>query len=170
MCAQMAANEVDGPSLESSTQHFYTLLTLPTAGKGVLCWWGWPELERQLIREPPVPVQPLQLQEQRLQVWLLQTPEGVDGIWWWREHGGIFMGWGGVEDMVECDTAPLKSPYRPSTSNPVTTNSILCSPSISNCCASSHSELACFNKPNPWKRKKGLSQWPGLALERWKNS
>ena len=30
MWAQIAAHEIDGPSLQSSTQHLYTLLTPPT--------------------------------------------------------------------------------------------------------------------------------------------
>ena len=66
-----------------------------------------------------------------------------------RQH---FLGWGGVEDMGECDTAPLKSPYRPSATDPATAFLIFCSPCISNCCTSSHSKLACFNKSNPWKK------------------
>ena len=114
MCAQMAAHEVGGLSLHLSTWHLYTLLMPPIASKGVPCGWGWlpPKLGRQMKSESLVPGQPLQLQEQRLQVQVLQTPEGSDGIWWQWENGGIF-GWGGVEDMGECDMAPLKSPTDP---------------------------------------------------------
>ena len=103
-CAQMSAHEVDSPSLHPSTQALYTFLCPPTAGKGVPFGWGWPppELEKQLERGLPVPVQLPQPQEWRLQVQLLWTSEGADGICWLWEHGGIFlvgvgwMTWGNV--------------------------------------------------------------------------
>ena len=73
MWAQIAAHEVDGPSLQSSTQHLYTLLMPPTwTLRG--CMWAmeWPPLElgEQLKRQVQWP----DLQVQRLQV--LWTPEG----------------------------------------------------------------------------------------------
>ena len=43
-------------------------------------------------------------------------------------------GW--MENMGECDMAPLGSLYRPSTSDPAPADSIFSSSSISNCCAS----------------------------------
>ena len=81
--------------------------------------------------------------------------------------------WGG-EDVgrEECDTAPLRSPYKSSASEPVTTTSIFSNPSVSTCWASlsslfasSCSELACFSRFSPYKRKKKKG-YKGIALEK----
>ena len=76
----------------------------------------------------------------------------------------LFLSGVGAEDPEECDRAPLKSPYRPSASNPATTNSIFCSPSTSIHCASSHSKLVHLNNPTSGKRKKRVCHkgqaWP----------
>ena len=77
MWVQMVACKVDGPSLQPSTWHLYTLLMPPNWTWKVACWQGsLPlKLKGQLKRHIPVPV----LQEQRLQVpWI---PEGADGKW-----------------------------------------------------------------------------------------
>ena len=92
---------------------------------------------------PPVPIHLPQLQEQRVGVQLLWTPEGAAWIWW-----------GGAEDMEECDRAPLRSPYKPSASNPTTASSTFYNPSASNCCSPSLNKLAHLSKCSPWKREK----------------
>ena len=77
---------------------------LPHSGEGVSYGQGWlpQKLGRQLRRGPLVPVQSPELQEQRLQVQLLWTPEGQ--LWysgsggmatsfrwgWGRGHGGMW--------------------------------------------------------------------------------
>ena len=87
------------------------------------------------------------------------------GAWQW------FLGGGGMEDIGEWDMAPLKSPYRLSTSDPATADLIFCSPSTSNCCTSSLYKLAHFNKSRPWKREKwGLSQRSNLGTGPWRNN
>ena len=73
---------------------------------------------------------------------------------------------GGAGDMEECDIAPLRSPYKPSASDPATASCMFCSPSASNCCASSFIKLAHLSKSSPWKRdKRGLSQRPDLVIK-----
>ena len=64
------------------------------------------------------------------------------------------LGGGGVEDTEECDMAPLRSPYKPSASDPATANCNFCIPSVSSLCTSSLSALALLNKCSPWRRKK----------------
>ena len=96
------------------------------------------------------------------------------GGWQMVEGGaqGVFLG--GGEDMgrEECDIAPLRSPYIPSTSEPVTAASIFSNPSVSRCwvslsslCASSHSKLAHFNRFSPYKRKDKKGN-KGIALQK----
>ena len=65
------------------------------------------------------------------------------GLWW---H---FLDGGGADDMGECDMAPLKSLYKPSTSDSATAVSIFPNPSISSCCISSISTLAFFSRSKP---------------------
>ena len=65
------------------------------------------------------------------------------------------LGEGKAENMEECDIAPLRSWYKPSASDPATSSCTFCSPSTSNCCASSLSKLAHVSKSSPWKREKG---------------
>ena len=84
--AQIVAREVDGPSLQPSTQHLYTHLTPPPEHRGLACGLEWPppklreQLERQVLLSD--------LQDRRLQVqW---TPEGVVGRWWHWGHGKAF--------------------------------------------------------------------------------
>ena len=54
MWAQMVAHEVDGSSLQSSTQHLYTLLIPQPEFGGVAYGLEWPplELREQLERQP----------------------------------------------------------------------------------------------------------------------
>ena len=66
-----------------------------------------------------------------------------------------FFGEDGAEDTEECDTAPLRSLYKPCASNPATASCTFCSPSLSNCCTSSCSTLTHHSKSSPWKREKG---------------
>ena len=82
MWAQMVAQEVEGPSLQPSTWHLYTLLMPPAECKGVACGQGLPalKLEEQLERQTPVP----DPEEQRLQI--LWSPEGVDGRQWQKGY------------------------------------------------------------------------------------
>ena len=84
----------------------------------------------------------------------------VVGAW---QH---LLGWGGAEDMEDCDTAPLRGPYKPSASDPATAYCNFYSPLFPNLCTSSLSALALLSKCSPWKRKKkgDLSQRPGLAI------
>ena len=148
----MAAWEVDGPSLHPPTQHLQTLLMPPT-----FQWrWGWlpSRLGGQPSIGPPLPIHFPELQEWRVQVWLLRLLRGgldtvVVGAWW---H---LLGGGGVEDIEESDRAPLRSPYKPSASDPATASSIFFSTSTSNCCTSSFNKLVCLSNCSPWKREKG---------------
>ena len=57
--------------------------------------------------------------------------------------------------MGECDRAPLRSPYKPSASNPATAISAFCNRSASNCCTSSLNKLVYCSKCSPWKIEKG---------------
>ena len=84
--AQIVAHEVDGPSLQPSTQHLYTCLTPPPEYGGVACGLEWPppKVREQLERQAPLP----DLQDQKL--WVLWTPEGVVGRWWHWGHGKAF--------------------------------------------------------------------------------
>ena len=77
---------------------------------------------------------------------------GVARRWWQFGCGSIF-GRGGEDDMGECNMATLKSPYRPSTSNPATAISIFPNPSISSHCASSLSTLVFFSRSKPLKKR-----------------
>ena len=72
----------------------------------------------------------------------------VVGVW------QCLLGGSGAEDMEDCDMAPLRSPYKPSASNPAIANCIFCIPSVSSHCTSSLSTLALLSKCSPWKRKK----------------
>ena len=72
----------------------------------------------------------------------------------------IFLGGGEEMGREECNTVPLRSPYKPSASEPVTTASIFSSPSVSRCWtslssrhASSCSKLAHFGRFSPYKIK-----------------
>ena len=130
----------------------------PHSGKGV--WYGWrwlpPKLGRQLRRGPLVPVQSPKLQD----FGLLREQLGYGG------SGGLTtsFGWGGAEDTEECDTASIRSLHKPSASDLATASCTLCSPSASNCCASSHSILIHLSKSSPWKREKRVFHkgytWP----------
>ena len=103
ICVQIAACEVDGPSLHPSTWHLYTLLTPPTTGEGVPCGQEWPppKLVQQLRRRPLMPIQPPS------GFWGGGLEMVAVGVWCHCLDGD------GMEDMGECDMAPLKSPYRP---------------------------------------------------------
>ena len=82
---------------------------------------------------------------------LLRGPLGYSGGRGWQH----LLGGDGAEDTEECDTAPLRSPYKPSAANPATASCTCGSPSASNWCASSHSILAHLSKSSPRKREKG---------------
>ena len=84
-CVQMVVHEVDGPSLQPSTWHWYTHLTIPAEYKGVAYLWRWPplKLEGQLERQTSLPGS----QDQRHQV--LWTPGGMDGGLWWMGCGRL---------------------------------------------------------------------------------
>ena len=79
-----------------------------------------------------------------------------------KEEGAeqVFLGGGEDVGREECNTAPFRSPYKSSASEPVTATSILSNTSVSrywaslsSLHASSHSELAHFNRFSPYKRK-----------------
>ena len=74
------------------------------------------------------------------------------GRWEMKEEGAwqVFLGGGEDVGREECETAPLRSPYKPSASEPVTAASIFSNPSVSRCWAL-FSSFACF-----------LTQWTGL--------
>ena len=80
---EMVAHEVDGPSLQPSTWHWYTHLTPSAEYEGVAYWQGLPplKLEGQVERQTSLPG----LQDQELQV--LWTLEGTDGRWWQMGYG-----------------------------------------------------------------------------------
>ena len=123
----------------------------PHSGEGVSYGQGWlpPKLGRQPRRRSSVPIHFSQLQEQRVWVWLLQTPDMVAVGTWWH-----LLGRGGADDTEECNIAPLRSLYKPSASNPATARCTFCSSSTSNCCASSLSKLAHLSICRPWKKGK----------------
>ena len=59
--------------------------------------------------------------------------------------------------MEDCDTAPPRSPYKPSASDSATASCNFCSASVSSLCTSSLSALALLNKCSPWESKKRVS-------------
>ena len=80
-----------------------------------------------------------------------------------------FLGGSKDVDREESITAPLRSPCKPSTSEPVTATSIFSNPSVSKCWASLsslwaslHSELAHFSKYSPCRKIKGENNWVAL--------
>ena len=84
----------------------------------------------------------------------------------------VFLGGGEDVGREEYNIAPLRSPYKPSASEPVTASSNFSNPSISkcyaslsNCCTSLHSELAHFSKFSPCKIK-GKKGNEGVALQK----
>ena len=96
------------------------------------------------------------------------------GRWEMVEEGAwqVFLGGGEDVGREECNTAPLRSPYKPSTSEPVTATSIFSSTSVSRCWAllsswhaSSCSKLAHFSKFNPYKIKGKKGENKGVTLQ-----
>ena len=84
----------------------------------------------------------------------------------------VFLGEGEDVGREECDTAPLRSPYKPSASEPVTAASNFSNTSISRCCtslskhcASLYSKLACLSKLSPCKIK-GKKGNEGVAVKK----
>ena len=72
----------------------------------------------------------------------------------------VFLGGGEDVGREECNIAPLRSPYKPSASEPETAASNFSYPSVSKCCASLSnchaslcSKLAHFSKFSPCKIK-----------------
>ena len=89
-----------------------------------------------------------------------------EGAWWAFLRGGKDV------NREECTTALLRSPYKPSTSEPVTATSIFSNPSVSRCwaslcslSASLHRKLACFSNFSPYKIKNKRGK-QGVALQK----
>ena len=144
------------PSLHPSTQHLYTLLMPPTFRQRGIMWTGmatsktWETAEEGASSASPIPS--TAGAEASGSIPLDSWGGGLDmvavGVWL---H---LLGGGGAEDMEDCDTAPLRSPYKPSASDTATANCNFCSPLFSSHCVSSLSALALLSKWSPWKGKK----------------
>ena len=133
----------------------------PHSGEGVSCGQGWlpPKLVRQLRREALVPVQSSQLQEQRLQVQLLWTPEGAAWIW---GHGNIFWVGVGQRTVIQLPSGAHTNPLplilpQPTVLSAAHPSPIAVPPPVIH--------LLIVINPVPGKEKKSLSQRPDLATK-----
>ena len=156
MWVQMVAWEVDGHSLKPSTWHWYTHLIPPNwIQRGCM-------LAGISLSKTEGAVEEVDSSASSVGTEASGSLGSWGDRWEMIEEGALWVFLGGGEDvgMEECDTAPLRSPYKPSTSEPVTATSIFSNPSVSRCWASlsswhasSCSELAQFSRFSPYKIK-----------------
>ena len=93
---------------------------------------------------------------------------GVALKWWQLEHGGDFwVGWDGGHGRMRYGSS--QEPIQTLCLQSCHWQFNFCSPSVSNHCASSLSELTLLNKSRPWKREKWvLSLRSDLYTGPWK--
>ena len=162
--AQMVAWEVDGPSLQPSTWHWYTLLMPPNwMQRGCTLAGISPSKTEGTVEEADSSACPAGTEASgSLNSWRGGWDMVEEGAWW------VLLGGGEDVGRKECNTSPLKSPYKPSASEPVhCCTSIFPKPSVSRCCAlllSLHAslcskELAHFSKFSPYKEKIKRETW-----------
>ena len=168
MWVQMVAQEVDRPSLQPSIWHLCTLLMPPNwILRGCMSAGITPSKTEGAVEEVDSSACSAGTEASGfLDSW--------GGRWEMVERGAWqdFLGGYEVVGREECKTAPLRSPYKSSTSEPVMSASIFSNPSVSRCWASisslhasSCSKLACFNRFSPY-RKKYKKENKGIALQK----